>query len=235
MQKLMAVLAIALAVALPAPVLAEPPTLTVTGQGSASATPDIGTIRAGVETEGKTAAGALAANNALAGRLIATLKEAGVAPRDIQTGALFVEPRYSRVSGSQPQRAPEVVGYRVVNEVAITIRALANMGAILDQVVQAGANRINSIGFGLSDDSAVTDEARRRAVADAKRIAALYAEAAGVKLAGILSINEGGSFQPQPRGGLMMRAEASSVPIEAGKSTVRASVTIVWEIAPGGG
>jgi uncharacterized protein YggE len=112
---------------------------------------------------------------------------------------------------------------------------LGDMGAILDEVVQAGANRINSVGFGLSDDSVVTDEARRRAVADAKRIAALYAEAAGVSLAGILSINEGGRFQPQPRGGLMMRAEASSVPIEAGESTVRANVTIVWEIAPDGG
>jgi hypothetical protein len=235
MQNLIAAVAVALVLALPAPVQAEPPTLTVAGQGSASAAPDIGTIRAGVETDGKTAAEALAANNALAGRIIATLKEAGVTPRDIQTGALFVEPLYSRVSGTQPERTPAVVGYRVVNEVAVTIRALGDMGAILDRVVQAGANRINSIGFGLSDDRAVADEARRRAVADAKRVADLYAEAAGVKLAGILSINEGGSFQPQPQAGMLMRAEASSVPVEAGQSTVQASVIIVWAIAPGGG
>jgi hypothetical protein len=231
----MAVLAITVAVALPAPLVAEPPVLSVTGQGSASAAPDIATIRAGVETAGTTAAEALAANNALAGRIIATLKEAGVAPRDIRTGTLFVEPYYGEMSGSQPRRAPEVVGYRVVNEVAVTIRALGDMGAILDQVVRAGANRINSVGFDLSDDSAVTDEARRRAVADAKRIAGLYAEAAGVKLARILSISEGGGVQPLPRGGIMMRAEASSVPVEAGESMVQVSVTIVWEIAPAGG
>lgn len=160
MQKLVVALAVAIVVAVAAPVLAEPPTLTVTGQGSASAAPDIGTIRAGVEAGGKTAAEALAANNALAGRLIATLKQAGVEPRDIQTGSLFVEPQYSRVSGTQPEWTPEVVGYRVVNEVSVTIRALGDMGAILDEVVQAGANRINSIRFGLSDDRAVTDEAR---------------------------------------------------------------------------
>ncbi|HUS54780.1 MAG TPA: SIMPL domain-containing protein [Thermohalobaculum sp.] len=70
-------------------------------------------------------------------------------------------------------------------------------------------------------------------MADAKRIANIYAEAAGVKLAGILSIREGGSFQPQP--GMMIQVERSSVPIEAGQSTVQASVTIVWEIEPGGG
>lgn len=235
MQKLLGALAVAMVLAVPVQLLAEPPTLTVTGQGSASAVPDIGTIRAGVETDGNTAAEALAANNALAERLIATLKQAGVAPSDIQTGSLYVEPRYARVSGTQPDRAPEVVGYRVVNEVSVTIRAVGDMGAILDAVVQAGANRINSIGFGLNDDRAVTDEARREAVADAKRIADIYAEAAGVKLVGILSIREGGNIQPQPGGGLMMRSEASSVPIEAGESTVRASVTIVWEIAPGGG
>lgn len=234
MHKLMAALAVCLALATPASALAEPPTLTVTGQGSATAIPDIGTIRVGVETDGKTAAQALTANNTLAGRLIATLKGAGVEPRDIQTGTLFVEPQYDHQSGTQQQRAPEVVGYRVVNEVAVTIRALGDMGAILDQVVRAGANRINSVGFGLSDDRAATDEARRQAVADARRIAEVYAEAAGVKLAGILSINDGGGFQPQPRGGIMMRAEAASVPIEAGESTVRASVTIVWQIASGG-
>jgi uncharacterized protein YggE len=236
MHKFIAVLAISAALALPAPVLAEPvvATLTVTGQGSASTAPDIGTIRAGVETSGKTAAAALAANNALAGQLIATLKDAGVAPRDIQTGSLYVEPSYNRVSGTQPDQTPEVIGYRVLNEVSVTIRALGDMGAILDAVVQSGANRINSIGFGLSDDQAVTDEARREAMADAKRIAALYAEAAGVKLARILSISEGGSIQPRPGGGMMLRAEASSVPIEAGESTVQASVTIVWEIAPAG-
>lgn len=233
MQRLMATLAIAAILALPVPVLAQPATLTVTGRGSASAAPDTGTIRAGVETDGKTAAAALAANNALAGRVIAALKQAGVAPRDIQTGALFVEPRYAERSGSRPRSTPEVVGYRVVNEVAVTIRALNGMGAILDQVVQSGANRINSVGFALSDDRDLADEARRRAVADAKRIAGLYAGEAGVTLARILSINEGGGFQPQPRAATSFRAEAASVPVEAGQSTVRASVTIVWEIAPG--
>jgi uncharacterized protein YggE len=218
MYKLMPAMAIAIALTLTGPALAEPVTLTVTGHGSASSAPDIGTIRAGVETDEKTAAEAVMASNALSRQIIATLKEAGVAPRDIQTGSLFVEPRYGDMSGSLPRRAPAIVSYRVVNEVSVTIRALKDLGEILDRVVQAGANRINSVGFGLSDDRDVTDEARRNAVA-----------------AGILSINEGGSFQPQQRGGVMMRAEASSVPVEAGESTVRASVTIVWEIAPNGG
>jgi uncharacterized protein YggE len=233
MHRFLGTLTVCMVLAVAAPVLAEPPTLTVTGQGSASAAPDIGTIRAGVETDGKTAAEALAANNALAAALIATLKEAGVEPRDIQTGSLNVEPIYQqRGSGTMPEQMPEVAGYRVVNEVSVTIRMLGDMGAIVDAVVKSGANRINSIGFGLSDDREVTDQARRAAVADARRIAENYAEAAGVRLAGILSISDGGGFQPHP--GMMFRAESASVPIEAGQNTVRANVTIVWEIAPGG-
>jgi uncharacterized protein len=235
MQRLIAAVAIVLTMAVPVYAPAQPATLTVTGQGSASAAPDIGMIRAGVETEGKTAAAALTANNALAARIIATLKEGGVAPGDLRTGNLRVDPIYANRSGSSQQRTPEVAGYRVVNEVSITIRDLAGMGALLDRVVRAGANRINSVGFGLSDDSALTDEARRRAVAEARRIAAVDAEAAGVKLVKILSISEGGSFPPQPGPALRMSVEAaSSVPVEAGESTVRASVTMVWEIAPGG-
>jgi len=233
MQRL---LAAALALTLvAAPALAEPPvaTLTVTGQGSAAAAPDLATVRAGVETEGATAAAALAANSVAAARIIAALKAAGIAARDIQTQGLLVEPRYEGPDPNQPQRAPAIAGYRVVNEVAVTVRDLAGLGAVLDRLVAEGANRINSLGFGLADDRPLTDEARKAAVADAARAAGVLAEAAGVKLARILSVADGGSFGPQPMGaGMQFRMAAEAVPVEAGETTVRASVTVVWEIAP---
>lgn len=228
-------LALAVALALAAPLRAEVATLTVNGQGTATAAPDTASVHAGVETDGATAAEALAANSALAAKVIAALKAAGVEPRDIQTSGLIVQPLYGEVPRTLPEGAPQVpqvVGYRVANTLAVTVRALDGVGAVLDDLVAAGANRIDSVSFGLADDDGVADEARRRAVADARRSAAVLAESAGVTLARVLSITDGGSFQPQPMGGAMFRAEAMAVPVEAGESAVHATVTVVWEIAP---
>ena len=229
MPKLLATIAFAILLAMPLPLAAETATLTVTGHGTASAVPDTGHIRAGVETAGKTAADALAANNALAARVIATLKEGGVEARDIQTGTLRINPQYQRQTSGQLQ-APAIIGYQVVNEVMVTIRALEDFGAVLDKVVRSGANRINGISFGLEDDEPVRDEARRAAVADARRVAALHAEAAGVSLKRILSITVGGGRRPGPVPQVQMRMAAEAVPIETGEQTLGASVTIVWEI-----
>lgn len=212
-----------------------PPMLTVTGQGSAAAAPDLANVRAGVETEGRTAAEALAANNAAAARIIAALKEAGIAGRDIQTAGLYVEPRHEDPSPARPQRAPAIIGYRVVNEVAVMVRDLSTLGAVLDRLVETGANRINSLGFGLADDRPLADEARKAAVADATRAAGALAGAAGVRLVRVLSVTDGGGIGPQPMpGGIQMRMAAEAVPIETGETTVRAAVTVVWEIAPAG-
>ena len=234
-------LALPLALAMPAgPALPqadvprdETPTLTVSGQGAVRAAPDIATISIGVETEGDTAAEALAANSARAGRMIETLKTAGVEARDIQTGRLSIEPRYAEMRRTEPGEAPEVVGYRVTNEVSVTVRDLDALGGVLDRVVSAGANRIHGIGFALEDDAETADEARRRAVADAKRRAGVLAEAAGVQLGRILRINEGGGVVRPMQGVAMMRSEAMDVPVERGEVEVGAQVTVVWEIAPG--
>lgn len=223
---------LAAAMALPAPLSAETATLTVTGQGSASALPDTAAVRAGVETEGATAAAALAANNALAAKIIETLEAAGIAPRDLQTSGLIVQPVYRDRSRSAPEEKPELAGYRVINSVAVTIRNLADMGGVLDAVVQAGANRIDSVSFGLENDGGLADAARSRAVADARRGAAVLAEAAGIKLVRVLSIADGGRAQPRPASVMSLRAERAAVPVEAGEITVEASVTMVWEIAP---
>lgn len=238
MPRALAALALILAIALPAagPAAAqgETPTLTVSGEGSVRAVPDIATIRLGVVTDGKTASEALAANSASAARMIETLKAGGVAAKDIQTGQLSVQPRYAEMQRTRAGEAPEVVGYQVVNEVAVTVRDFDALGGILDRVVGAGTNRMNGIGFGLADDTATADEARRRAVADARRRAGVLAEAAGVRLSRILSISEGGGVVRPMQAAPMMRAEAMDVPVERGELEVSASVTIVWEIAPTG-
>lgn len=234
-------LALALALAMPLTMAASPapageatPTLTVTGAGTVRTAPDIATIRIGVETDGKTAAQAMAENNDKATRMIDSLKAGGVAAKDIQTGQLSVQPRYADRQRTQPGEPPRIVGYHVANIVTVTVRKLDSLGQLLDRVVRVGANRIDSIGFGLADDTAKSDEARRRAVADARRRAGVLAEAAGVRLVRVLSIHEGGGVVRPMQGVMAMRAEAANVPVERGQVEVSAHVTMVWQIAPAG-
>lgn len=206
------------------------PSISLTGQGSVTVIPDMASVSIGVESEDDTAGEALAANTAQAGAVIAALKDAGVDARDIQTSNFSIQPIYNDRK-SISSGAPRVTGYRVFNNVTARIRALDDLGTILDRVVSTGANRIGGISFGLAEDGDARDEARRLAVADARRKAALYAEAAGVTLGPILSISEAGhSFGPRP----MMaeaRSLAAAVPVEAGSAAITAQVSVSWQIS----
>lgn len=210
---------------------AETATLTVSGVGEASATPDMATITVGVETQGPTAVAALDANSAQAGALIAEAKARGVEDRDIQTSGLSIYPQYDQRSQTR-EGPPEIVGYNVSNEVRVRLRDIAGLGETLAALVGAGANQMRGISFGIADDQALMDKARKLAVADARRKAEIYAAAAGVELGPILSISEGGGRVPQPGGPMMRSMVAESVPVEAGEGAVSITITLVWSIAP---
>ncbi len=210
-------------------------TLTVSGTGQVSAAPDMATLRVGVETQDETAAAALSANSQAAQKVIDRLKTQGVADKDIQTANFSVYPVYEDTNRVEPRPGgPKVVGYRVTNQVVARIRKLDDLGALLDATVSEGANRIDSLEFGLEDDAAAADEARRRAVEDARHKAETYAGAAGVSLDAIQSIAESGGGQV-PMRDVAFRAQAApmAVPVAPGEQTVAVTVQIVWEIAPG--
>jgi uncharacterized protein YggE len=204
----------------------------VTGTGEASATPDIARLSAGVRAEAATAAAALdAASRAMAG-IRATLDAAQIAPSDIQTTSLSLTPVWNTASGSMPGQ-PEIAGYRARNMVTVTVRDLDALGGLLDAVAQAGANEIGAIRFDLADPTATLDAARRAAVADARRKAALYADAAGVTLGPLLRLTDGappsGGPMPMP---MAMADGGRPVPVAEGTLTLSADVTLTWRIAP---
>ncbi|HTQ12668.1 MAG TPA: SIMPL domain-containing protein [Rhizomicrobium sp.] len=225
----LAVLAVAV---LPARAAEDTPhTLSVTGQGEASAVPDQATLGAGVVTTGRTAADALAANARAMNQVFAALRRAGVAEKDIQTSGFGVEPQYTEATAKSPAR---LTGYRVTDNVSVRVDGLDRLGATLDALVASGANSIDAIGFGLKDPRPAMAEARAAAVDDAMARARALAKAAGVTLGPILSITDGYAGESQPisvaafaSGGLQDRA---LTPIARGENTASASVTITWEI-----
>ncbi|PWE30494.1 SIMPL domain-containing protein [Maritimibacter sp. 55A14] len=204
------------------------PRLTVQGTGTVTRSPDIAHVSIGVVAEAERAEEALAANSRRMEAALAALEAAGVARADIRTSAIDLSPRWTRPRNGEDE-PPRIAGFTASNMVEVRVRQLDSLGKVLDAVVRAGANRVQSIRFGLDDPTAAEDAARRAAVADAQRKAALYAEAAGVSLGGVIELSEtGGAQPPQPMFEAAMARDTSSVPVAEGELTVRAEVRMIF-------
>ena len=202
-------------------------TLTVAGEGRASAAPDMATVNLGVRREARTAGVAMAAASEAAAAVLATLEKAGIEARDIQTTRVGLDPRYARQTDNAP---PKITGYVASNDLSVRVRDLADLGALLDAVVSDGANNFRGLSFGIADPSAQMDEARRAAVRDAVARAETLADEAGLTLGPIQSLTEGGGVaRPEPRMAAAMMAE-SAVPVAAGEIDVTARITLVYRL-----
>lgn len=197
--------------------------LDVVAEGMATRVPDIATIRAGVVTQAPTAAAALADNAARMGRIVAALKSAGIALRDIETTAVTLSPQY-RYADNQP---PAITGYQATNTVSVRFREIARSGAILDLLVAQGASQIDGPSLSLAEPDAAMDEARVDAVKRARARAVLYARAAGLSVARIVSIVEGGDQPGAPGPVMFARAkDSASTQILPGESRTTATVSV---------
>jgi uncharacterized protein YggE len=242
--------ALALATPLTAPALAQQmgpvpaieqghTLLTVNADGRTDRAPDLAVFNAGVTTQGKTAAEALGANSTAMSRVIAALKRAGIAERDIQTSNIGINPVYSEPrrlpNGSLEPRAPEIVGYQVNNSVSVRERRLGDYGKVIDALVSAGANQVNGPSFQLDKPDDALDAARGEAIAKARTRANLYAGAAGLRVVRIVSITESGGYappMPMYRMAVNAVAAAPAPPVATGEVSLRANVTVQFELAP---
>ncbi|MEA3067488.1 MAG: uncharacterized protein QOK41_895 [Sphingomonadales bacterium] len=205
-------------------------TLNIAGNAEVHAVPDAALVSTGVVSESETAAAALKANSAALAKVIDAIRASGVEPKDLQTSGLSLEPRYYRPDKPSATDRPRIIGYTAANEVTLRVRDLGKLGDLLDKVTVAGANRIDGIGFIVSNQESLLDEARRKAVADAKDKADLYARAAGFTLGKVMSLTEESVPSPRP---MVARAMAASapVPVEAGEMTLSVRVRVVWSLA----
>ena len=193
--------------------------LTIAGSGAATAVPDRAAFSFGVTSQAKTASAALAANGAEMKKVIAAIKAAGVATKDIQTAAVSLSPRYSP-SGE------DIVGYTASNTVNATIKGISGVGAVIDAAVGAGANQVYGPAFTRSDEALLYRRALRAAVANARSKAQTLTGAAHVRLGPVRSITESSSG-PAP---VAEKVAAGDTPIEAGTSTIQASVTVEFAL-----
>lgn len=205
--------------------------LDINAVGEVTRVPDVAIISAGVVSRSPTATAALqdAANRM--GRVLAALKRAGVADRDIQTSNVNLNAEY-RYPENQ---APQLVGYTASNSVTIRFRDLRNSGKILDALVAQGANQINGPTLMVDKPESALDEARTKAIAIARARAELYARSLGMRVVRVVSVNESGGYYappapPPPPMAVMARGERDYTPVQPGEQKLQVSVGMTFEL-----
>ena len=201
----------------------------VSGEGSVSAAPDFARVTLGVTNTGKNAGDALAANAKAANALISLIKTEGVAPADIQTSDVSISPMFSQPAPGQTT-APAITGYSVSNNVAVMVRDIPRLGALIDKAASGGANSIYGVGFGHNNVSALLDKARPLAVEDARRKAEIFASAGGARIGRLMVLTEEAGRQPPMAFSRAYTAAAAPTPIEAGEDKLTVTVTARFEL-----
>ena len=211
-------------------VAADSTLLSVSATAEASRVPDIATISTGVVTQAADANAAMRANAQQMDKVREAIKAAGIADRDVQTSGINLHPQY-RYAENQP---PTITGYQATNTVNVKVRDLSKLGKVLDAFVEQGANQVNGPSFEVDKPDEAYDEARVAAIRKAQARAQTYADALGLKVRRIVSIDEGsGGFRPPVMYG-GMRAMAADAKMETqvapGESNLSVTLNIVFEL-----
>ena len=219
----------------PAPLLAEAAgtRLEFQARGAVRMAPDRSIISAGVVTQAEDASGALRANAQRMNAVIAALRAAGIADKDVQTQSVTLAPQYRY----PPNEMPVAAGYQARNILSVALQDVGRAGAIIDALVKQGANEVSGPSFTISDRSAAEDQARQEALRQVKARAALYAKALGLSVRRTVSLNEtvdGGSPLMPFVSARAMSADAGlpKTSLSGGEQEVAVTLTAVVELAP---
>jgi hypothetical protein len=229
----LAALMLAVAV-LPSTAMAQQITQTIAGTrldisatGEVTRVPDVAIVSAGVVSRSASASGALQDTANRMSQVLAALKRAGVADRDIQTSNVSLNPEYRYPENQSPQ----LVGYTASNNVTVRFRDIRSSGKILDALVAVGANQINGPTLTVDKPESALDEARAKAVAIGRARAELYAHSLGLRVVRIVSVNESGGYAvPPPVPMMMAQARKADTSIEAGEQKLQVNVAMTFEL-----
>ncbi|MFH1098831.1 MAG: SIMPL domain-containing protein [Candidatus Uhrbacteria bacterium] len=205
--------------------------ITVSGTGKVSAPPDIAVVTAGFTVQGQDARATQAEANQKMTALTAAVKSAGVKPEDIQTSGFSMYPRYVYNQNDPPR----IAGFEAQQSAEIRIRDLDRISNILAAASGAGATNISGLQFTIDDPEQLENDARGKAIANARVQAALIAQQLGVQLGRPVSFGESGGL-PQP---YYARSEASGLgggdampapTIERGTTEIVSNVSVTYEL-----
>ena len=198
-------------------------TISVTGEGEVTVVPDICILSLGIEAQDKEVAKAQAVAAGAMNDVMTMLGEKGILEKDIQTSDYSIDPVWEE---------RKIVAYRVKNMVKVKIRDVDRIGEIIDATAKAGGDltRIEGIRFGVDDPKPYYEEARRKAVCDAREKAEQLAELNGVKLGEPISVSESGGYVSSSKGYYRTMEVAGAPPISPGEMEIKLTVDITYAI-----
>jgi uncharacterized protein YggE len=200
--------------------------LDISATGEVSRVPDVAIISAGVVTKAPTASAALQDNAGRMQRVLAALKRAGIADRDIQTSNVSLNPEYRYPDNQSPQ----LTGYSASNNVSVRFRDIRTSGQILDALVGQGANQISGPNLTIDKPEGALDEARTRAIAVGRERAQAYARSLGMRVVRLVGVSESGGnsiVQPMP---MYARADMAKTSIEPGEQKLQVTLNMTFEL-----
>ncbi|RZN72004.1 MAG: DUF541 domain-containing protein [Candidatus Methanolliviera hydrocarbonicum] len=198
-------------------------TISVTGEGEVTVVPDICILSLGIEAQDKEVTKAQAVAAGAMNDVMTTLEEKGILEKDIQTSDYSIDPVWEE---------RKIVAYRVKNMVKVKIRDVDKIGEIIDAAAKAGGDltRIEGIRFSIDDPKPYYEDARRKAVCDAREKAEQLAELNGVKLGEPISVSESGGYVSSSKGYYRTMEVAGAPPISPGEMEIRLTVDITYPI-----
>ncbi len=209
---------------------AESKVITVVGQGEAKGVPDQARVNVGVDVFEPEVGQAVEKNEATIKAIMEALAGLGIAPEDIQTSnySLYAEQKYG------DQGAEGISGYRVSNQVSVTIRDIERVSEVLEAVISAGANNIYGVEFTVSDPAALESQAREAAMQDARQRAAELAGLEGLQIGDIIliseSFNQVGPLYRYGMGGGAEAPAAAAPSISPGQVSVTSQVQVSYQL-----
>ena len=215
----------------PAVVASDATLLNVSAQAEARRVPDVATLSAGVVTQATDGNTAMRDNAVQMDKVMAAIKAAGIAERDIQTSGINLSPQY-RYAENEP---PKITGYQANNTVSLKVRDISKLGKVLDSLAAQGANQINGPSFEIDQPEPVYDEARLAALKKSQARAETYAKALGLRVRRIVSISEGsqGGFRPMPMmamaAGRANKMEMDTA-VSPGETAISVNLDVVFEL-----
>ncbi|MCH1907911.1 SIMPL domain-containing protein [Stenotrophomonas acidaminiphila] len=214
----------------PAVVASDATLLNISAQAEARRVPDVATLSAGVVTQAADGNTAMRENAVQMDKVMAAIRAAGIAERDIQTSGVNLNPQYRYADNE----APKITGYQASNTVSLKVRDITKLGKVLDSLAAQGANQINGPSFEIDQPEPVYDEARLAALKKAQARAETYAKSLGLRVRRIVSISEGSSGGFRPPMPMMAMARAGKAEMDTavapGETTLSVNLDVVFEL-----
>lgn len=210
----------------------QPQGIHVTGQGIATARPDMARITLGVTQRKPTAKEAMDAVNQSVASILDGVKKAGIPEESLQTSRFYLYPLRDNTRYGDSNNL-KTRGYEAGNSITIEVRDLGKLGAVLDTALELGANDFNGLDFGIKDTASLLADARKKAVEDGRKRAEQIAAAAGVKLGPIVHINEMSDSGPMYSAEMSAMRSSASDAVAGGEVDVSARVNMIFGIAAG--